>query len=74
MAVTEQGLLAALSSVLDPHTGKDFISTRALRNVQITGGDVVFDLELGYPAKSLEPELRRSLAAAAKGVAGRELL
>ena len=70
MAVTEQGLLAALSSVLDPHTGKDFVSTRALRNVQIAGGDVAFDVELGYPAKSLVPELRRSLVAAAKGVAG----
>ena len=72
MAVTEQGLLAALSSVLDPHTGQDFVSTRALRNVQITGGDVAFDVELGYPAKSLVPELRRSLVAAAKAVAGVE--
>ena len=36
MAVTEQALLAALSSVLDPHTGKDYVSTRALRNLQIT--------------------------------------
>lgn len=70
MAVTEQGLLAAVSSVLDPHTGKDFVSTRALRNVQITGGDVAFDVELGYPAKSLVPELRRQLVAAAKGLAG----
>ena len=70
MAVTEQGLLAALSSVLDPHTGKDYVSSRALRNLQITGGDVAFDVELGYPAKSLVPELRRLLVAAAKGVAG----
>src|SRR3989344_565185 len=70
MAVTEQGLLAALSSVLDPHTGKDFVSTRALRNVQISGGDVAFDVELGYPAKSLVPELRRNLVAAAKGEGG----
>ena len=70
MAVTEQGLLAALSSVQDPHTGKDYVSTRALRNVQINGGDVAFDVELGYPAKSLVPELRRSLVAAAKGAAG----
>ncbi|MFN3436693.1 MAG: iron-sulfur cluster carrier protein ApbC [Acidovorax sp.] len=70
MAVTEQGLLAALSTVLDPHTGKDFVSSRALRNLQITGGDVAFDVELGYPAKSLVPELRRNLVAAAKGVAG----
>ncbi|MEG2632592.1 MAG: iron-sulfur cluster assembly protein, partial [Comamonas sp.] len=59
MAVTEQELLAALSSVQDPHTGKDFVSTRALRNLQISAGDVAFDVEIGYPAKSLVPELRR---------------
>ncbi|MFN9728804.1 iron-sulfur cluster carrier protein ApbC [Acidovorax sp.] len=72
MAVTEQGLLAALSSVLDPHTTKDFVSTRALRNVQIHGGDVAFDVELGYPAKSIVPDLRRQLVNAAKGVPGVE--
>ena len=70
MSVTEQGLLAALSSVLDPHTGKDFVSTRALRNLQITGGDVAFDVELGYPAKSLMAGLRRQFVAAARAVPG----
>ena len=72
MALTEQALLAAIAGVQDPHTGKDFVSTRAVRNVQINGGDVAFDVELGYPAKSLVPELRRQFIAAAKGVAGVE--
>ncbi|KQR57926.1 iron-sulfur cluster carrier protein ApbC [Acidovorax sp. Leaf160] len=72
MAVTEQGLLAALAQVRDPHTGKDFVSTRALRNVQINGADVAFDVELGYPAKSLVPELRRQFVAAARAVPGVE--
>jgi len=70
MSVTEQGLLAALSSVQDPHTGKDFVGTRALRNVQISGGDVAFDVEMGYPAKSLVPALRSAFIAAAKSVPG----
>lgn len=70
MAVSEQGLLQALGAVQDPHTGKDFVSTRALRNLQVSGGDVAFDVELGYPAKSLIPALRSRLIAAAKGVAG----
>jgi ATP-binding protein involved in chromosome partitioning len=34
------------------------------------GGDISFDVELGYPANSQIPDLRRSLVAAAKGVAG----
>ena len=70
MTVTAQTLLAALASVQDPHTGKDFVSTRALRNLHISGGDVAFDVELGYPAKSLIPALRSSLVAAAKSVPG----
>ena len=70
MAVSEPDLLQALGTVQDPHTGKDFVSTRALRNLQVSGGDVAFDIEMGYPAKSLIPALRSRLIAAAKGVAG----
>ena len=70
MAVTEQALLQALSSVLDPQTGKDFVSTRAVRNVQIAGDDIAFDVEMGYPAQSLIPALRSAFIAAAKTVAG----
>ena len=69
MAVTEQGLLAALSSVLDPHTAQDFVSTRAVRNVQINGSHVAFEVQLAYPAKSLWPDLQRNLTAAATTVA-----
>ena len=70
MAVTEQDIKTALQGVVDPNTGTDFVSTRALKNLQIAGGDVAFDIELGYPAKSQIPALRRALVAAAKGVAG----
>ena len=70
MALTEQALLAAIAGVQDPHTGKDFVSTRAVRNVQINGGDVAFDVELGYPAKSLVPALRQQFIAAAKVAPG----
>ncbi|AVP58472.1 iron-sulfur cluster carrier protein ApbC [Pulveribacter suum] len=70
MALTEQDLLAALAGVQDPQTGTDFVSTRAVRNVQLQGGDVAFDVELGYPAKSLIPGLRSQLIAAARTVPG----
>ena len=68
MATTEQ-LLQALQTVIDPNTGKDFVSTKALKNLQVQDGDVSFDIELGYPAKSQMPGLRKALIAAAKGVA-----
>ncbi len=69
MATPEQ-LLEALQSVTDPNTGKDFVSTKALKNLQINGSDVSFDVELGYPAKSQIPAMRAALVAAAKRVSG----
>ena len=68
--MTQDQLIAALQTVLDPNTGKDFVSTKALKNLQIEGADVSFDLEMPYPAKSQHPALRKALVAAAKGVAG----
>ncbi len=70
MAVDEGALLAALQTVTDPNTGRDFVSTKQLKNLQVHGGDISFDIELGYPAKSQIPALRQALVAAAKGVAG----
>lgn len=68
--VANDTLLQALQAVIDPNTGNDFVSTRALKNLEVNGGDVSFDVELGYPAKSQIPTLRRELIAAAKAVAG----
>ena len=70
MAVDQAALLAALQTVIDPNTGKDFVSTKQLKNLQVSGGDVSFDVELGYPAKSQVPALRQALIGAARGVPG----
>jgi ATP-binding protein involved in chromosome partitioning len=68
--VTEAALLEQLKNVVDPNTGKDFVSTRQLKNVRIDGGAVAFDVELGYPANSQIAPLREALAAAARRVPG----
>jgi ATP-binding protein involved in chromosome partitioning len=72
MALTESALLDALKSVVDPNTGRDFVSARLIKNLRIDGGDVAFDVELGYPAKSQLPALRKALVAAARTVPGVE--
>ena len=66
MPVQETALLDALKRVVDPETGRDLVSTKQLRNMRIEGGDVAFDVELGYPAKSLHESLRRTLIDAAR--------
>jgi len=70
MAPNEQSLTEAIRLVTDPNTGKDFISTKQLKNLRVDEGDVAFDIELGYPAKSQLAALRKSLIAAARSVPG----
>jgi ATP-binding protein involved in chromosome partitioning len=70
MAVTEQAILDALQSVVDPNTGKGFVAGKCIRNVQIAGNAVRFDLELGYPARSQHAQFIEALQAAARSVDG----
>jgi ATP-binding protein involved in chromosome partitioning len=70
MPIHEPDLLQALRAVVDPETGRDFVSTKQLRNIRVEGSDVAFDVELGYPAKSQIEPIRRALIAAARAVAG----
>ena len=70
MSLTEASLLDALKTVVDPHTGADLVSGKQLRNLRIDGDEVTFSVELGYPAKSQVPVLRKALIAAARAVPG----
>ena len=70
MAVVEQTVMDALKGVIDPNTGRDFVSSKSIKNLTVTDGDVAFDVTLGYPAKSQIPGFRKELIAAAKSVAG----
>ncbi len=72
MSLTDAAVLAALQTVSDPNTGKDFVSTRAVKNLKVDGGDIAFDVELGYPAKSQIPPLRKALIAAVRTLPGVE--
>jgi ATP-binding protein involved in chromosome partitioning len=70
MAVNEQEIMDALQAVVDPNTGKGFVAGKCIRNVQISGNDVRFELELGYPARSQHAQFIEALQTAARSVAG----
>jgi ATP-binding protein involved in chromosome partitioning len=72
MSLTEATVTEALKAVIDPNTGKDLVSARQIKNLKVEGGDVAFDVELGYPAKSQIPALRKALIAAVRTLPGVE--
>ena len=64
MSLSETQVQDVLSQLVDPNTGKDFVTTRSARNVKIAGGDVSLDIELGYPGKSQHEPIRRQVSQA----------
>jgi ATP-binding protein involved in chromosome partitioning len=70
MSVTQETVRAALGSVIDPNTQKDYVSSRALKKLEIEGGRVSFDIELGYPAKTQVDAIRAAVIQAVSAVPG----
>jgi ATP-binding protein involved in chromosome partitioning len=72
MTISEAEVRGALGALIDPNTGKDYVTTRAVKGVRVSGADVEVDLELGYPGRSQFEPLRREVIAALKkaGAAG----
>ena len=67
--VAEQ-VKAVLATVIDPNTGKDFVSTKAVKNIQLQNGKLSLEIELGYPAKSQLGLIRELVVKALTGLTG----
>ena len=52
MAITEADVQTRLRALIDPNTGKDFVTGKAVKKIQIGAGDIVVDIQLAYPAKT----------------------
>ena len=70
MALSELLIQSTLKLVIDPNTGKDFISGKSVKNIQINGNDVSLDIVLGYPAKSQLEHTKNLVANALKSLDG----
>jgi ATP-binding protein involved in chromosome partitioning len=59
MPISEADVQASLRTLIDPNTGRDFASTKAVRKVHVDGTNVAIDLVLGYPARSQHEAIRK---------------
>lgn len=72
MSITQADIHARLQQVIDPNTGKDLVFEKAVRNVQITGSEVLVDIVLPYPSRTQHETLRQEVRGALSGLAGVE--
>ena len=70
MAVTLEQVQAALKAIIDPTTGKDFVSSKAAKNVKVDGDKVSLDIQLDYPAKSQLGPIRALVTDGLKAIPG----
>jgi len=68
--ITEAQVQELLKSVIDPTTGKDYVSSKEIKKVQVSGDAVTVDVVLGYPAKSQLEPVRRQIQNALAAVSG----
>ena len=66
MPLSEAQVQSVLRSLVDPNTGKDFVATRSVRNLKLSGDDVSLEIELGYPGRSQHEPIRRQVVQALK--------
>jgi len=69
-SITREAIEQKLQGVIDPHTGKDLLGARAVKDIRIGGDGIGIDIVLGYPAKSWEGELAAMVRAAIGDAAG----
>ena len=74
MSITAEDVKSALATVLDPNTGKDYVTSKSVRNLKVEGGDISLDIELGYPAKSQIEGIRAAVLAALAPLGGKVTL
>ncbi len=70
MAISEADVQGVLKQIIDPSTGKDYVTTRWVRNLKVAGNDVSLDIELGYPAKTQIEPVRKEVTAKLRALPG----
>ena len=74
MAIADLDIQNALKTLIYPNTGKDFITSKSAKNIQISGNNVSLDIVLGYPAKSVMNNVKVLVENHLKNLAGLESL
>ncbi len=72
MATTSQDIEKSLKTLIDPNTGRDFMTSKSAKNIKVDGSNVSVDIVLGYPANSVMEGVKSLVKSHLKRVDGVE--
>ena len=70
--VTQEHVLAALSTVKEPELGRDLVSLNMIKDLAVSGSHVSFTVELTTPACPLKAQIEREAQEAVRRLPGVE--
>ena len=68
--ITQERIEEAIKGYTEPHTDKDLVSTKAIKNINIEGDKVRIEVVLGFPAKGFQKELAEAVKQKVESVPG----
>lgn len=68
--ITQQQIETVLGQTIDPTTGKDYLTSKAVSDIQINQDNVSVNIELGYPANSVLNTVHQQIEQAVRTVPG----
>ena len=69
-SVTQEAVMAALGTVIEPELHRDLVTLNMIRNLEIADNDVTFTIMLTTPACPLKGKMESDSRAALAQVAG----
>ena len=61
VTISELQVQSVLREIIDPNTGKDYVTSREVGDIRVNSNNVSLDIILGYPAKSLIGSIRSQI-------------
>ncbi|MEP7328409.1 MAG: P-loop NTPase, partial [Betaproteobacteria bacterium] len=70
MALSEALVTACLKGIVDPNTGRDFVTSKVVKKITISATEIGIDIALGYPARSQHEMLKKLIRDAVAALPG----
>jgi len=69
-APTQEAVEAAIKAYVEPHLGRDLVSTKSIKSIDIEGDQVKVQVTLGFPAKGAAAAIAEAVKQQVEGVDG----